>query len=209
MTVLVLLATPLAAQEGGRQLDVDTAGSHIFVVTHRSGLLSFLGHEHAILAPRWTARLCWAAPAHASSYAEVVIDARALEIDQDSVRRLAGLGKGPSAQQRSQIHGKLHDARNLASETYPELRFRSSSVRQSGDTLFVQGTLTIRDRMHPIELPIIVQRNTDGRWWLSGRVSIRQSEFGIRPESIARVVKVADVVDLHVGLWATPSLRNC
>lgn len=205
----LLVAPPLAAQQSGRLLQVDAAGSRIYVVTHRTGLLSFLGHEHAILAPRWSSRLCWDAPAHAASHAELVIDARALEIDADSARAMAGLGKGPSSQQRAQIQRKLHDQKNLDTERYPEIRFQSSSVRGAGDTLFVRGTLTIRNQTRDVELPIIMQRRAGESWWLTGTLFIRQTQFGIRPESIAGVVKVADVVDLHVGLLVTPASGVC
>ena len=204
-TLLLLLAGSLSSQ----QLDVDDAASRIYVVTHRTGLFSFLGHEHAILAPRWTALLCWDAPGHATARAELTVDARALEIDADSVRASAGLGGGPSPQQRVQIQRKLHDAKHLDTQRYPELRFRSTAVRAAGDTLLLSGTLTIRDRTRAVELPVIVQRESGGDLRLTGALRLRQSDFGIRPESIAGVVKVADPVDLHVALRARPSDRSC
>lgn len=207
--MLLLLVAPLPAQQIGRSLQADGGASRIYVITHRTGLLSFLGHEHVILAPRWSATLCWDAPSHAGSRAEIVIDARALEIDADSARALAGLGKGPSAQQRAQIQRKLHAERNLDSDRYPELRFRSSSVRAAGDTLFIQGTLTIRNQARPVELPAMVQQRGSTEFWLAGLLRVRQSDFDIRPESIAGVVKVADVVDIHVGLLATVTAAGC
>lgn len=207
--MLLLLVAPLPAQQIGRSLQAVGGASRIYVITHRTGLLSFLGHEHVILAPRWSATLCWDAPSHAGSRAEIVIDARALEIDADSARALAGLGKGPSAQQRAQIQRKLHAERNLDSDRYPELRFRSSSVRAADDTLFIQGTLTIRNQARRVELPAMVQQRGSTEFWLAGLLRVRQSDFDIRPESIAGVVKVADVVDIHVGLLATVTAAGC
>jgi polyisoprenoid-binding protein YceI len=206
--LVIVLAGGLPAQQP-RELRVDAAGSRIYVVTHRTGLLSFLGHEHAILAPRWTAQLCWDAPLHAGSRAELIVDARALEIDRDSVRVLAGLGSGPSPQQRMQIERKLHDAAHLGTEQYPELTFRSRSVRAAGDTLFVRGALTIRDRTRDVELPVLVQRGSASDVLLTGVLQLRQRDFGIRPESIAGVVKVADPVDLHVVLRARATGNGC
>lgn len=209
VAMLLLLVAPLPAQQTGRSLRADAGASRIYVITHRTGLLSFLGHEHVILAPRWSATLCWDAPSHAGSHAEIVIDARALDIDADSARALAGLGKGPSAQQRAQIQRKLHAERNLDSERYPELRFRSSSVRAIADTLFIQGMLTVRNQARAVELLAIVQQRGGTEFWLTGRLRVRQSDFGIRPESIAGVVKVADVVDIHVGLLAIVTAAAC
>ena len=209
LVLLVLPATTLAAQQSGRELQADAAASRIYVVTHRAGLLSFLGHDHAILAPRWTARLCWDAPEHAASRAELVVDAQLLEIDADSVRRLAGLGKGPSPRQRAEIQRKLHTENNLDSERHPQLRFESRSLRAVADTLFVRGDLTIRDQTRAVEMPILMQHRPDGSYWLAGSLSIRPSEFGIRPESIGGVVKVADVLDLHVGLLVRSTPSGC
>ena len=209
LAMLLLLVAPLPAQQSRRFLQADAGASRIYVITHRTGLLSFLGHEHAILAPRWSAALCWDAPAHAGSHAEIVIEAAALEIDADSARALAGLGKGPSPRQRAQLQRKLHAENNLDSERYPELRFRSSSVRAAGDTLLIQGMLTVRNLARAVELPAIVQPRAGGEFWISGMLRVRQSDFGIRPESIGGVVKVADVVDIHVGLLVIATSAEC
>lgn len=97
---------------------------------------------------------------------------------------------------------------NLDAARYPELRFESSRVRAAGDTLFVSGALTIRDRTRAIVVPIIAAEEGD-RIRMRGAVDIRQSDFGIRPESIAGVVKVADVVNLNLALVGSVSGRTC
>lgn len=207
--MLLLLAVPLTAQQTGRVLRVDAAASHIYVVTHRTGLLRFLGHEHAILAPHWNATLCWDAPMHAGSRADFVIDATALEIDADSARALAGLGGGPSRDQRARIQRKLHAENNLDSERHPELRFHSRGVKAGNDTVFVMGVLTIRNQAHAVEVPVTLQQRDGGRFWLAGVLHVRQTGFGIRPESIAGVVKVADTVDIHFGLLVAATSGTC
>jgi polyisoprenoid-binding protein YceI len=203
-------AAPLAAQRTPVALQADVAASRIWVVTHRTGLLSFLGHEHAILAQKWTADLCWDEPAHSASRALLHIDARTLDIDADSARVLAGIGKGPSEQQRKQISGKLHAPQGLGTEQFPEIRFASTRVTgESGGTLKVGGILTIKGVSREVEMPVTVQRRPNGELWFAGNLSFRQSIFGIRPESIAGVVKVADMVDLHVTLLAKPKAQGC
>jgi polyisoprenoid-binding protein YceI len=209
----VLLLVPgavLEAQSGARLLVVDHAASHIYVVTHRSGIFSFLGHEHAIVAPTWTAELCWHESVPADSYARFAIDARALVIDSDEARALAGLGRGPSAGQRSEIQQKLLDGSHLAVEQYPELRFETLSVG-SGDepgTLRLRGRLTIKGVTRDVELPTSMETSEIGMR-MSAALTIRQSDFGIKPESIAGVVKVKDPVDLHISIHATTTDRTC
>ena len=207
---LMLAAAPSAGQRTPVALHADVAASRIYVITHRTGLLSFLGHEHAILAQKWNADLCWDEAGGQASRATLVIAARSLDIDADSARSIAAIGKGPSPQQRTQIHKKLHNEQTLSTQRYPEIRFASSRIMDDGaGKLKVQGTLTIRDASREVEMPMAWQRLPTGDLAFSGRLTFRQSSFGIRPESIAGVVKVADAVDLHVRLIARPIERAC
>jgi polyisoprenoid-binding protein YceI len=207
---LALTAAPLVAQGNSIPLHVDDAASRIFVVTHRTGLLSFLGHEHAILAQKWTADVCLDEPTHTASRATLSIDARALDIDADSARALAGLGGGPSDKQRTQIYAKLHNAKGLATGEYPEIRFETVSVAHAGTgKLRIRGRMTIKGVTRDIELPVTVGQHDSGQILFSAKTSFRQSDFGIRPESIAGVVKVADLVDLHVSIVGRPVVARC
>jgi polyisoprenoid-binding protein YceI len=209
--VVVILFTGAAAvqaQSGAQQLLVDAATSHIYVVTHRSGLFSFLGHEHAIIAPAWTAVICWDEAAPANSYARLDIDARALIIDSDEARVLAGLGRGPSAGQRADIQQKMLDASHLAVEQFPELHFETLAISEEAGTLKLRGRLTIKGVTREVELPASVEASPPNVR-MSAALTIRQSEFGIKPESIAGVVKVKDPVDLHMTINATKTDRAC
>jgi polyisoprenoid-binding protein YceI len=182
-------------------LTVDTAASHIFAITHRTGLLSFLGHEHVIWAPRWSSQVCIHRTSPGESYTRFVVDARALIIDSDSARRVAQLGRGPSADQRAEIQEKMLDARHLDAAEFPEIRFESVSVvTDDWRTLEIQGRLTMRGITQDVVFPALLQEEADGRITMSTVVTIKQSAFGIKPESIAGVVKVSDAVDLHVRL---------
>src|ERR671923_78537 len=87
-------AAAAAQQQSLRVYDVDPSQSHILAITHRAGLFSFLGHEHAILATAFSAALCMAANEPERSTLRVTVPTRALVIDSDTARQLAGLGKG-------------------------------------------------------------------------------------------------------------------
>ena len=207
---LLLSAAPSVAQRTPIVLHVDGAASRIYVVTHRTGLLSFLGHEHAILAQKWTADVCLDEPTHAASRATLTIDARTLDIDADSARALAGLGGGPSDKQRTQIYAKLHGAKGLATAQYPEIRFETVSVSEAGGgRLLIRGRMTIKGVTRDFDLPVKAEPHASGQMHFVGKTSFRQSDFGIRPESIAGVVKVADIVDLHVSIVGRPAVARC
>lgn len=208
-TALMFCASDLLAQNNFGLLSVDTAASHIYVVTHRTGLLSFLGHEHVISAPRWTAALCLDDRDIAGSYARFTIDARALVIDDDAARRRARLGRGPSPKQRAELQRKM--LHRLSVDSFPELRFESVAIQRGGaEQLRVSGRLTLRGSTQMVEFPVLVKQRGDNRSQITAELEVKQSAFGIRPESIAGVVKVADPIDFHVLLVTQPkSASSC
>jgi hypothetical protein len=189
---------------------VDRAASRIYVVTHKSGLLSFLGHEHAIVPQEWTADLCLDEPIPAGARGTLVIQTPSLVIDSDSARALAGLGKGPSQEDVARIQDKMLDADHLAAGQYGEIRLETVALeRETGGSLEVRGRITIHGLTRDVELPVQLERLADRRLRLSGVLRIRQRDFGIEPESIGGVVKVSNDVDLHFVLVALPTDRAC
>lgn len=206
ISVLLVVMFGTADAQNGRELAVDVVSSRIYVITHRTGLLSFLGHEHAILATEWQAKACWDEPSHARSQTSFTIQSASLTIDVDSARDLAGLGRGPSASQRAQIEKKM--SQSLGVNEFRELSFASDSIRVRNATLTLFGKLTVKGRTNAIEVPFTIRRDGD-RLHLRGHSSFKQSNFGVRPESIAGVVKVSDRVDLHIALSSTITSREC
>ncbi|MDB5068255.1 MAG: YceI family protein, partial [Chloroflexi bacterium] len=89
--------------------------------------------------------------------------------------------------------------KNIAQKvlTSGTVSFKSTSIESSGDGRFtVNGELTIAGTTRPVRLELT--QNGDR---VSGRVSIRQSDFGIKPFSaMLGALKVADPVDLEVDV---------
>lgn len=193
-----------------RMYRVDHDASELYVVTHRSGLLSFLGHEHAIVPGEWSAELCLGDPIPIGAHGSVTIDVASLVVDTDSARALAGLGGGPGASDRHEIQGKMLDSAHLAAAQFPEVRLELLVVEPpEGDALVVQGALSLHGVRRDVRLPISVERAEDGAVLLGGTLRIRQRDFGIEPESMAGVVKVSNDVDLHFVLAADPTESPC
>ena len=189
---------------------MDRDASHLWVVTHRAGLLSFLGHDHALVPGDWSARLCLAAPVPAGAHGSLVIRTASLVIDSDSGRTLAGLGAGPSPQQVHDIQGRILDHEHLAADSFPEIRIDAAALDdEHGGRLRMRATIALHGVTRPVELPLTLESGDPATLRLAGRVTIRQREFGIQPESRAGVVKVADGVDLHFELVARPAGRPC
>lgn len=188
---------------------VDRNASRLYLVTHRAGLLSFLGHEHGIVPLEWEAQLCLADPIPAGGHGALTLRTQSLRIDSDSARAVAGLGKGPGSDDVLVIQRRMLDSDHLAAEQYPEIRLEAiAAAPEEGGQVLVRGTITMRGVSRAIDLPVRVERS-EGGIHLSGSLTIRQRDFGIEPESIAGVVKVSDEVDLHFSLVAVPTERSC
>ena len=210
LVCLVAGATGVEAQAAPRWYEFSREASVIYVVTHRSGLLSFLGHEHAIAVKDWAGGVCWTAGSPAGAYGWLSADSRTLEIDTDSARALADLGGGPSAGQLRGIRRKFQDSHHLASEQYPQITLDSLVVRERAQDRWVaEGRLTIRDRTRPVEITFLVLEPDSASVQLRGTLEVKQSDFGIRPESIAGIVRVTDTVDIHFDLLARAGSARC
>jgi polyisoprenoid-binding protein YceI len=185
-------------QGDGGGYRIDPGESWVVAVTDKAGALGFLGHRHAVLVTDWAAEVDWRPNEPSASRAVVTVPARSLRIDTERGRELAGIGAGPSAGEVAELQEKMLSAENLAAERHPELRFRTTAVAgRKGGGLEVRGELTIRGRSRAVRFPVAVAPAGGGATEFTGRFTVRQTDFGIEPESIAGVVKVADPVEIR------------
>jgi hypothetical protein len=74
--------------------------------------------------------------------------------------------------------------------------------------MMAEGQLRIRDSVRDVEFPLEVVRSPESVRF-TGVLRVAQTSFGIRPESVAAVIKVADVVDIHFDLLVVPTGVQC
>lgn len=178
---------------------IDTQESWVVAVTEKAGALGFLGHQHSVLVTDWTAEIDWRPDEPGASRARVTVPARSLRIDTERGRELAGLDEGPSADDVAELQEKMLSAENLAAAEHPELRFEVTGVeRLGGGDLEVEGRLTLRGQARTVRFPVKVEPARDGGATVfTGSFTVKQTELGIEPESVAGVVKVADPVEVR------------
>ncbi len=214
LALFILLLAPPVALDGqnvdARVYELDRAASSIVIVTGRSGLLSFLGHEHAILPEEWHASFCLTDPLSNDMRGAVVVATPSLVIDSDSARALAGLGGGPGADDVREMQRKLLDAERLDAERHPEVRIEADSVHVQDDgRLVIDGRITLRGITRPVRFALDVARLQGEAFRFAGTLRVRQRDFGIEPESVAGVVRVSNDVDLRAVLVVRPTGRSC
>ena len=177
LTAVVLVALFGVAGEPGRAEGraIDSAHSTLEVLVDKSGLFSALADNHVIRAP---------------------IDEGRINDDGDLAMELtvksAGLSvmdQGLSADKRAEVATRMHGPDVLDSATYPTIHFVSERITPEGPSQWrVAGALTLHGVSRPVGGLVTLK---DGHY--RGTVAVRQSDFGIRPISIAGgAVKVKD-----------------
>ena len=206
---LVLSAASSLRAQPAVTYRIDAAGTRIVVFVGRSGALGFLGHEHAILATDFEGTLC-ADPADLAQAAlRFSVPTKSLVIDTEEARRAAGLGRGPGADDVRMLQGKLLDRTRLAADSFATLSFTTRAVQRAGtDTLRVEGDLVIRDVRRSVTFPARVATTEQGLQF-DATLRVRQSDYGIRPERVAGVVRVRDDVEVRVRIVAHPTGASC
>ena len=177
--------------------EVDSAASRVRIHLGRAGLMKFLGHDHEIEAP--------------------VAEGRVEVVDGDPARssvalrfesaRLAIVPGSEPADDIPKVEERMRGPEVLEVAGHPEIAFASRSVRsQTRDgtrtRIVVAGTLTLRGRAFPVEVPLEVVRAAHGIV-ARGGTALNLRDLGIEPPSVAGVVKVANRFRLEFEIQAT------
>jgi polyisoprenoid-binding protein YceI len=207
----LLLLIVVTVNGAAVRFDAVREKSVIAIRTGKAGLLSAFGagHSHGIVATEFSARIC--ADRETLEYARVriAVPARALRIDTADARRAAGLtASGPGPADVATIQQKMLSDANLAAEQHPAIAFESASVQKKDNTLIVRGPLTIRGRSITVAVPLRIE-HSGSSYRFTGEFPLRLSDYGIKPESVGGVVKVADEVMVLLDLTANPTQESC
>lgn len=171
----------------------DPAASRVRLHLGRAGLMKFLGHEHHIEAPLAEGQVLVAAGDPARSSVRLRFESARLAVIPGS----EPAGDIPKVEERMRGPEVLEVAR------YPEIVFASTSVaaRPGGKTVVVTGTLTLRGRSFPLEVPLEVESGADGLQ-ARGELALNLRDLGLEPPSVAGVVKVANRFRLEFEIRA-------
>jgi len=186
---LLPLTTPTSIADDRVALQLDRAQSHVVGITRKSGIFGFLGHEHAVLAPQWTARFVLDPVRPSKSTAEITIAAEALEIDSARARQLAEIeGGAPDADDIVTVQKKMLGPDVLDAAKHPTIRFRSTAVdSKEKNKLELKGTVTIHGVARETTISVTVEPGPDETLKLAGTLPIRLTDHGIDPPSTAGV----------------------
>jgi polyisoprenoid-binding protein YceI len=197
--LVIASAVPVAlAAQAPERLAFDRASTSIVVHVGRSGVFGFAGHDHEIAAPVADGQILVDRTDLSRSTITAVFDATALRVT----------GKGEPADDVPVVQRVMLSDRVLDVEKYPKITFRSGkiSATQRSDrlTLRVDGELTLHGITRPLSVPVDATLTSSGLT-ATGRVTVRQTDFGIRPVTAgAGTVRVKDEVDVVFSIVGRP-----
>jgi len=178
---MLLGVPPARAQQPDSVLYVLLPQSRFDVQTGKSGLFSFVGHEHLIRAQAMSGRIVYFPGAPERSRVEIVVPSERLEVltppDTEEIRKV-------TAAMRRDV---------LKVANHPEIRFVSSAVTPIPDGLRIRGDLTLVGATREVTVDVRLVQSEDTLRG-TGTFAVKQTDFGIRPYrgGPAGIIRVAD-----------------
>ena len=191
-------AAGAAAAAEPEHFAVDASRSHLRLELERTGLMKFMGHVHHI-----EARI-------AEGQVEVTENdpvRSSLQLRFEAAKLFVIPGSEPAGDIPA-VEERMRGPEVLEVAKYPEIVFASTSVKSQPEgalrfRLVVSGTLTLKGRSFPVEVPLEAQR-ADGGIDAKGELFLNLRDIGIEPPSVAGVVKVANRFRLEFEIHARP-----
>lgn len=155
----------------------------LVVKTHREGLAKKVGHDLIIEVGQWSASVN---VGEEPSDTTITASAQVSSLNPlEGVGGVKPLSDGDKADIRKNITQKVL--------TSPEISFRSTSVKASGNSATVSGDLTIMGRSQPVDIQL-----TEAGGRVKGTFTVVQSRWGIKPfTAMMGALKVADPVEVE------------
>ena len=155
------------------------------IETKRTGAAAKAGHDLVIEVGSWQGTLAIGEDPGESSLA--------LSADSGSLEVIEGTGGVMALSEGDKVEIKKTLEAEVLQPGQVEFRSTGVSPADDGERLRVTGELSMNGKIHPLEVD--VELETDGA--LSGRATVKQSDWGIKPYSgLFGTLKVKDAVEV-------------
>ena len=200
LTLALTIVSLQPARAASRSFSIDSKASSVQAHVGKTGIGSFAGHEHQILAPSLQGDVNADFEDLARSTVEVLVNARAMTVSEEGEPK----GDAPKVQQAMRGPNVLNVAR------FPLIRFRSrevtgKKVSATSYEMQVQGEISLHGMVKPVVVPLKVEVQGD-TLTADGKLSLKQSDYGIKPTTAAGgLVQVEDEVPVTFRIVARAS----
>ena len=163
----------------------------ILVRTDVAGRAARVGHRLVLAFDEWGAEV---------DFDEAGPSRIGLRVDIASLRVASGTGGAAPLTPVDRGLIRRNALQALDADAHPWSTFRSDSVAAQHDRLDVIGGIAIAGATRPLAVSLAVSRDA-GRITASGRIPLRQTDFGIRPYSaLLGSLRVADEVSVEIAV---------
>ena len=178
-------AEPTAAPVGAHEFQVVGEESLLQILVYRGGTMARLGHNH-VIASHHLAGIVFVADDVTQTRFDIGIPVNELTIDEPAMREQAGADFPPGVPQsaRDGTRKNMLSEALLDGEKYPEIRLRATDLVAAGEGFDVGVEITIKDQVRNVRVPVTIDR-TPGALTARGQFSLKQSELGFKPFSVA------------------------
>jgi len=175
-----LFIASMAGQVRAEAKAIDSSSSAITIRVFKSGLFSFLAHDHEIAAKGVEGL----AEAGESPSVTFRIPANQLTVIDTEL----------SAKDRAEVQQTMEGEKVLNIHQYPLISFQSTACTWKGEArLLISGDLTLHGQTRNISFTVV--KNADR---YRGKTKLRQSDFEIKPIKIAGgAVSVKDEIEIE------------
>lgn len=188
---------------GARVYTVEAASSRVHILVYRGGALARLGHNHVVTSRSVAGRI-WLHQSFERSGFELTIPVASLVVDDPDDRAAHGDDFPPGISQKD-IDGtkrNLLRAEVLDGAQFPTIALRSARVSGSVDAPDLSARITLKGVTRDVPIPVTLEIE-EGHLTAKGALDILQTDFGIKPFSIALgALEVQDRLHLEFEITA-------
>ncbi len=180
------LAARYAGLDSGSLYKLNPANSTIRIYVFRGGSFPRLGHNHVLSAPQFTGYAH--IPASGIKDARVDLEFRLdqLEIDNPAIRATLGSAYTSTMNTEAIAGTRTHmlGEENMQAERFPYVRIGSMHIVGEAPGLAATVSVEMHGHQREMQLPLSVEGLPE-QLAVSGTLILRQSDFGIKPYSVA------------------------
>ncbi|MET0166455.1 MAG: YceI family protein [Vicinamibacterales bacterium] len=195
---------PAPQLEGATIYTIDPAASHVAVLVYRGGAMARLGHNHVMTVKALTGRV-WVHPRQLSrSGFQLAFPVNDVVVDDRDARLAAGNDFPPDIPDKDKAGTRTNMLRAevLDGAKYPQVELASTRVEGHLPQPEITAAITLKGARREVRIPATVTVDAN-HVHAKGEFTIRQTEFGITPFSVALgAVQVQDELRVQFDLSA-------
>ncbi|HTU64696.1 MAG TPA: YceI family protein [Steroidobacteraceae bacterium] len=170
---------------GAAEWHVVPEESLLQILVYRGGAMARLGHNH-VISSHQVAGTVYVTGDPLQTRFDVSIPVNELTVDEPAMREMNGADFPPGVPQsaRDGTRTNLLSEALLNGAVFPAIRLRATDVIEAANGYDIGVEITLKDQSHAVRVPVVVER-AEGSLKATGEFTLKQSELGLQPFSVA------------------------